>query len=270
VLYEDRMTHEFFSSLMDTLRREAEARGYDLTLIGRDYAGATCNYYEHARRRNLDGVIVIQADFDSADVIRLATSKTPAVIIDHLYEGCDCICSDNRNSIERLVRYAYGLGHRKIAFIAGQSCAVTRERLAGYYKVCAELGIQVPDGYIREGRFHDPSECFRLIRELLAREDRPTCILCPDDYSCLGALWELKAAGIRIPEDVSLIGYDGISLADMIHPFLTTFRQSTERTSREAVSLLLDAVENPETHQPRQIIVEGDLVTGETVRELSR
>ena len=132
ILYEDRLDHEYFSSLLTALRREAENRGYDLTIISRDDSGDAEHYYEHARKRNLDGVIVIQADFDSAGVIRLATSAIPAVIIDHMYSGCDCVGSDNRASVEQLVRYAFSLGHRRIAFISGQQGAVGRERLAGY------------------------------------------------------------------------------------------------------------------------------------------
>ena len=270
ILYEDRLDHEYFSSLLNALRREAEIRGYDLTIISRDDSGSADNYYEHARKRNVDGVIVIQADFESAGVIRLATSTIPSVIIDHMYSGCDCVGSDNRASVEQLVRYAFSLGHRRIAFVSGQQGAVGQERLAGYYKVCAELGIRVTESYVREGGFHDPVTCARIIRELLEDEDRPTCVLCPDDFSCLGAISALEDNGIRVPGDLSLIGYDGITVGQMIHPRLTTYRQDTENIAREAVGLLLEAVERPEEHQPRQIIVKGTLITGETVQELSR
>ena len=270
ILYEDRLDHEYFSSLLTALRREAELSGYDLTLIGRNDSGDAENYYEHARKRNVDGVIVIQADFDSAGVIRLATSTIPSVIIDHLYSGCDCVSNNNRASVEQLVRYAFSLGHRRIAFVTGQQGAVGRERLAGYYKVCAELGIRVPESYVREGGFHDPGLCVKIIRELLAGENKPTCVLCPDDFSCLGAISELADSGISVPGDLSLIGYDGITVGQMIRPRLTTYRQDTESIARNAIALLLEAVEQPEAHRPRQIIAEGALVPGETVKELSR
>ncbi len=270
ILYEDRMNHEYFSSLLDELRKEADARGYDLTLIGRSGGEDDGNYYEHARRRNLDGVIVIQADFDSANVIRLASSSIPCVVIDHMYEGCDCVGSDNRASMERIVRHAYEQGHRKIALIEGQKGAVSRERLAGFYKVCAELGIRVPEGFVREGLFHDPENCAQIIREMLREGEKPTCVLCPDDYSCLGAMWELKAEGMEIPGEISLIGYDGIRMGQMIRPRLTTYRQNTEGIAREAVGLLMESVEDPENHQPRHITVEGMLVEGDTLTALSR
>ena len=265
ILYENRMNHEYFSSLLDELRSAADERGYDLTLIGRNNGRNVETYYDHARRRNLDGVIVIQADFESQDVIRLAGSDMPTVVIDHCYEGSDCVSSDNRASMERIVRFAFDRGHRKIAFVTGQESSVMRERLAGFYKVCAELGIRVPDGFVQNGVFHNPERCAAIIRELLSKTEKPTCILCPDDYSCLGAMWDLKAEGVKIPEEVSLIGYDGVQMSRMIRPMLTTYRQNTKEIAREAIGLLIEAIETPETHKPRQITVEGTLAEGETL-----
>ncbi len=270
VLYEDQLNHEYFRFLLNDLREEADARGYDLTLIGSAREEGDRNYYDHVCRRNLDGVIVIRADFESAEVIRLATGSVPAVIIDHQYDGCDCVGNDNRAGMEQIMRYAWGKGHRGFAFITGEPGEVTRERLAGFYKACAELGVRVPEDHVREGRFHDPEGCRELILEIMKREASVTCILCPDDYSCLGAMMRLAAEGIRVPERISLIGYDGIPMGRMIRPQLTTYRQDTEMIARETVSLLMDAIGDPENHQPRQVKVPGKMIEGETVSELSR
>ena len=265
ILYEDRMNHEYFSSLIDDLRCEADRNGYDLTFLGRGGI-AESNYYEHARQRNLDGVIVVQADYEAAGIIRLATSSIPTVIIDHPYEGCDCVISDNRASMDQIVRHVYNHGHRKIAFIQGEKGAVSRERLAGFYKICAELGIRVPVEYVREGHFHDPTDCYVVVKTLLDLSDPPTCVLCPDDYSCLGALWQLESQGIRVPQDISLTGYDGIRMSQMLQPRLTTYRQDTARIAREVFGLMIDAIEDPDNHQSKHVTVPGVLVEGETVK----
>ena len=242
ILYEDRMNHEYFSSLIDDLRSQADANGYDLTFLGRGDRNGN-SYYEHARQRSLDGVIVLQADYEDPGIIRLASGAIPTVIIDHVYEGCDCVLSDNRASIGQIVRHAWDLGHRRIAFIQGEKGAVSRERLSGYYKVCAELGIRVPVAYVRDGHFHDPVDTARIIEELLRLDEKPTCILCPDDSGCLGALWLLAAHGISVPDDVSLVGYDGLRMSRMMHPCLTTYRQDTARIAEEAFRLMLDAID---------------------------
>ena len=146
---------------------------------------------------------------------------------------------------------------------------ISRERLAGFYKTCAELGIRVPSGFVREGKYHDPEKCTGIIREMMKGEEKPTCVLCPDDISCLGALWDLKAEGVRIPEELSLVGYDGIRMTGIIRPELTTYRQNTEEIAREAIRLLAEAIETPEEHKPSQITVEGTLVEGNMVSDLT-
>ena len=97
-------------------------------------------------------------------------------------------------------------------------------------------------------------------------DEKPTCVLCPDDYSCLGALWLLESQGLRVPADISLVGYDGIRMSQMMTPRLTTYCQNTVQIAREVFTLIIDAIENPETHIPKQITVSGMLMEGETVR----
>ena len=80
----------------------------------------------------------------------------------------------------------------------------------------------------------------------------------------------MKSAGIRIPEEVSLVGYDGIRMTRMIQPVLTTYRQDTETIAKETIHLLAEAIEDPENHSPRQITVKGTLLEGDTLKRLSR
>ena len=269
ILYEDHLDHEYFSSLLDDLRREAGKLGYHLALIGGcDTEQET--YYEQARHRNLDGVIVIQADFDSPEVIRLVNGTLPSVVIDHLVEGCICVSNNNEESIRQLIRYVWECGHSRIGYITGEAGAVTQERLSGFYRACAELGICVPEGSVLEGHFRAPEECARHIRELMTEPTGATCILCPDDYSCIGAMWILKEEGISIPEQVSLAGYDGIRMGQMLRPRLTTYRQDTAGIAAEAMRLLSGTINFPDMWYARKAIVSGNLVEGETVRRLSR
>ncbi len=265
ILYEDRMDHEYFSLLLNEIRFAAENKGYDLTFIRRFPNSEEGNYHDRARRRNLDGVVVVQADFHSPDVMRLASGSMPTVVIDHAYDGCDCVMCDNRGSVEQIVRAVWEKGHRRVAFIQGDDSMVTRERAAGFYKACAELGLKVPSEYVRQGRFHAPDICAAEVRALMAGSEKPGCILCPDDFSCLGALEALESMGLRVPRDVSLVGYDGIRMTQMLHPRLTTYRQDAARVAQEAAQLLQEAIEDPDAHERRKITVAGVLIPGETL-----
>lgn len=262
ILYEDRLDHEFFSSLMSELRSCAEAYGYDLTFIRRF---SEQGYYERARQRNLDGVLVLQTDFYSQDVQRLITGGIPTVLIDHRHKGCDSVTNDNFGSVQQMVRAVWEKGHSRIAFIRGEDCLVTRERTAGFRAACREMGIPLPSRYMKQGHFHDPADCARTVGELMALRQPPTCIFCPDDFSCLGALEALEKLGLRVPRDVSLIGYDGIRMTQKTRPRLTTYQQNTEQMAKETVSLLLDAIECPEEHVKKQITVSGTMIHGDTL-----
>ncbi len=266
VLYEDRMDHEYFSLLLNELRFGAEDHGYDLTFIRRSaHTDEEGTYYDRAKRRSLDGVIVVQADFNAADVMRLAAGSIPTVAIDHPYEGCDCVMNDNSGSMEALVREAWGLGHRRIACVHGEDCVVTRERLSGFYRQCAGLGVRVPEEYVREAHFHDPVSCAAAVGELMSGPEAPTCILCPDDFSCLGALAALEERGLKVPGDVSLTGWDGIRMSRMMRPRLATVLQDAAGVAEKAIGQLLDAIENPDTHKPARTTVAGRLLPGETL-----
>ena len=123
----------------------------------------------------------------------------------------------------------------------------------------------MPVDYVCEGHFHNPADCVKFIQGLLQQKEKPTCVLCPDDYSCLGALWLLDAQGIKVPQDISLVGFDGIMLSQMIAPRLTTYCQDTQRIAKEVFSLLIDSIEYPDNHIPKQVTVTGKLIEGETV-----
>ena len=268
ILYEDRMNHEYFSSLLDELRSAADERGYDLTLIGRTENGRE-TYYDHARRRNLDGVIVIQADFESQDVIRLAGSDIPTVVIDQNFEGCDCVSSDNRASVERIVRYAWEKGHRKIAYIHGDNNSVTRDRLSSFHRTLAQHKITVPDEYIKASRYRDGELTEKRMEELLDLPDPPTCVFMPDDFSAVGGYSAAQEKGLRIPDDISIIGYDGIPMSQALFPKLTTLKQDTKQIGKSAAEHLTSLIESPKTTLIEKILVDGYLLEGGSVRNLN-
>lgn len=262
------LTHEYFSSVLNSVKVEAERLGYDITFISKNIGNFTMDYYEHARYRNCDGVVIASVDFTDPDVIRLVESDIPVVTIDHVFNNRTAILSDNVGSMEEIVKYVYGKGHRKIAFIHGEDTSVTKKRMGSFYKTCMEMGIDVPDEYVKPAMYHDPKSSGLATRELLALQDRPTCILYPDDFSFLGGMSELERQGLSIPDDISVVGYDGILLSQALRPRLTTYRQDAKRMGREAATKLISAIEAPKMFVPTQIMIPGSLLTGDTVKQI--
>lgn len=173
--------------------------------------------------------------------------------------------SDNVKGMRDLLQYVYGKGHRRIAYIHGADSSVTRSRLASFYKTAAELGIEVPDEYIGTAAYRDTNAAHIETERLLDLKDRPTCILYPDDFACFGGINAINERGLRIPNDISVAGYDGIRIGRHVEPKLTTVKQDTARLGQLAAEKLLSLIEHPKTTIIEQIIVEGEVYPGGSV-----
>ena len=169
-----------------------------------------------------------------------------------------------------LVQYVYSMGHRRIAYIHGASSAVTQNRLSSFYKTCEELGIDVPAEYIGEAPYRDTNGAYLETKRLLGLKEIPTCILYPDDFAALGGINELHERGLRIPDDISIAGYDGLTFARILEPRLTTLCQDTEAIGRLAAQKLIDLIEHPKTTIIDKFTVDGQLFPGASVRDLRK
>ncbi len=263
------LTHEYFSSVLDSLKVEAESSGYDITFINRNVGARTTTYLQHCIYRGVDGVVIACVDFDNPQVMELVSSGIPIVTIDHVFNNKIAVVSDNALGLSSLTEHVAGKGHRKISFIHGELTAVTKSRLTGFYRTCERLGIEVPDEYVVEGRYHDTATCYRETMNLLGLPDRPTCILFPDDFSAIGGLNAIRDAGLKIPEDISVAGYDGINLSRVTSPVLTTYKQDTAMLGMAAASKLIELIEHPKTAILDRTIIQGHLLDGDSVRDLN-
>ncbi len=264
------LTHDYFVMVLESLKVTAERHGYDITFIsGSKQRKDKMSYLEHCRYRGLDGVAIACIDYDELEVIELIHGELPVVTIDHLFNDRTAIMSDNIKGIRDLLTYIYECGHRKIAYIHGaENAAVTKNRLHSFYKMAEEFGLEIPDEYVRESAYRDTVKTAQLTNELLDLPDPPTCILFPDDFAGLGGINAIKARGLKIPEEISVAGYDGIRVAKFIEPRLTTINQDAQKMGRFAAEKLIDLIERPKTTLIEQIIVPGELEKGETVSKL--
>ena len=260
------LAHEYFSSMLESFKVEAENHGYDITFINHNVGGQTTSYLQHCLYRGVDGVIIACVDFTNPQVRELVDSGIPLVTVDHIFNNRLAVVSDNVIGLEELVRYVHSRGHRKIAFLHGERTTVTQNRLTGFYRACEALNLEIPEEYIRECVYHDPDRCAAATRELLNLPERPTCIIFPDDFSYIGGMNVLNEMGLRIPEDISVVGYDGIHLAKVLN--LTTYSQNAEKIGATAAERLISLIEPPKTTLIDRIMVPGELLEGTTVKDI--
>ena len=262
------LTHDYFNHVLETFKRTAEERGYDITFTSGKISGQKLSYYEHCRYRGVDGVVIACVDFYADEVQELIRSEIPVVTIDHVFDGNIAVVSNNGQGMEDLVTYIYNQGHRRIAYIHGDNTSVTRIRLTSFYRTLQRMGVETPDDYIKESPYRDADSAAKATRELLDLPNPPTCILYPDDYAAIGGINEIRERGLRIPEDISIAGYDGITIAKILEPKLTTLCQDTVAIGRIAAEKLIDLIENPKTTMIDKFTVDGTLFKGASVKQL--
>ena len=260
------LAHEYFSSMLESFKVEAENHGYDITFINHNVGGKTTSYLQHCLYRGVDGVIIACVDFTNPQVRELVDSNIPLVTIDHIFDNRLAVVSDNVSGVDALVRYVYKKGHRKIAFLHGELTTVTRNRLIGFHRACEDLGLDIPQEYIRECVYHDPDRCAKATEAVLSLPEPPTCILFPDDFSYIGGMNVIHEHGLRIPDDISVVGYDGIHLAKVMR--LTTYSQNSAELGRLAAERLIRLIEHPKTTLVDRIMVPGGLLEGNSVKEI--
>lgn len=265
------LTHSHFAAVLNGFKNEAEANGYDITFISKQIGSTKMTFYEHCVCRNVDGVVVACVDdFEDDGLNELLKSKVPTVTIDYESPGSPAVFSNNTFGMKTLVEYIYKMGHRKIAYIYGDTSTVTSVRLKSYEDTLKSLNINVRSEYLLQGRYHDPVSTEKLAAELVKLDDPPTCIILPDDFSAIGAMTAFEKLGLSVPEDISIAGYDGILLSEFLNPKLTTFKQDTDKIGAEAAKLLIALIKKEISGDAPMTIIDGYLREGLSVKKIDR
>jgi LacI family transcriptional regulator len=209
--------------------------------------------------RRVDGVIVLASSIPD-DELRAVAAQVPLVIVARRVQGLEahCLYVDNHGGAYRAVRYLLGLGHTRIAHIAGTpGHPDAHDRLAGYRQALVDAGLAVDERLIVEGEFNE--ECgLAGVEELLARGERFTAVFAANDQTAYGAMLGLFNHGYRIPNDMSLVGFDDQFLSAYTLPPLTTVRQPSiemGQAAAEGLLRLLDGEDPALPHFPTDLII---------------
>ena len=203
-------------------------------------------------------------DAQDADVRLLAAAGVPCVAVDAELGGSRSgfVTSENSEGAAAAVRHLHALGHERIATVTGPlSTMPGADRLDGYRAEHERLGLPVRDEYVLEGDFYDESGRAATQR-LLALEEPPTAIFAASDLMAAGVLAGAREAGLRVPDDLAVIGFDDISLASLIQPSLTTVRQDMTAIGAATADGLLRMVEDADAPPPHEFVATELVVRG--------
>lgn len=211
-------------------------------------ASKEANYVANLATGMVDGLLLVLPR-NPADYVGALTQRNfPFVLIDHQGTGQDCpaVGATNWQGAYDATEYLINLGHRRIGFITGSmdlGCA--QERLAGYRAALRTYHLPDEPALIYEGTFFQP-DGYAGAEALLNLPNPPTAIFSSNDVMAMGVMDAIRNRGLRIPDDISVLGFDDIPQAALVRPALTTVRQPLEKMGRVAAQMLLDLLASPE------------------------
>ncbi len=192
-------------------------------------------------RRHVDGIIFSRVSDESRILQIIKESRIPSVIIDRSLEQEDVptVVMDNHSAGVMAAEHLLSLGHRRFACITGpMNIAIVRERFLGFQETVNRRGASIPESCVYEGNFKYEAGS-RAIEQLGRQKEKFTALWAHNDLMALGALNELQRQGKRVPEEVSLVGLDNISISKMVAPALTTIGQPFREMCGSAVDIIL-------------------------------
>ncbi len=239
---------------------------YDLVLYNVETAEKRDAYFHDLpRREQTDGVLIVSLSPRDDDVQRLAQSTVPIVLVDANHrslKSLNRVITDDVAGGRMATQHLIDLGHTRIGYISDLietpfNFTSSRDRLEGYRQALKAAGTPFRPDYHRQGE-HGRHEARRLAMELLKQPDRPTAIFAASDTQALGVLEAAQDLDLRVPEDLSVVGYDDIEISEYIG--LTTVRQLLYESGKRGVELLLDVLEDPSAEpicevMPTELIV---------------
>jgi LacI family transcriptional regulator len=250
------ISHSYFSEITRAVQLTLEPHGYDLMLChthgdpARESAAV-----EMLLGSRVDGLIVAsqRPENDPGIYAEMQRDGTPFVLLDRFFPSLECsrVRTDDVLVGRIATAHLLDLGHRRIAHIRGPEVSVGRLRLEGYVQTMNEAGIEVPDEWIASGAFQIV-DGYEAMQRLLALPQRPTAVFATNDPAGIGAIRACRDSGLRVPEDVSIVGAGTVEGPLYPNPFLTTVDWSRQTLGESAALMLLDSIRNDASRTGRE------------------
>jgi LacI family repressor for deo operon, udp, cdd, tsx, nupC, and nupG len=258
------ITDLFFAEVIHAIEETALDYGYGVILANSGgEPQRELKAIRTVRERRVDGIILVSGCSSREDLCAEKGIDIPIVIINNVHQehiGCS-VEVDNLGGATEATQHLLALGHRRIAHIAGPRREWDSiERQSGYEQALRARGLPLDPTLTVQGD-NRPEGGIEAMRRLLALPTPPTAVFCYNDATALGAMRAARSAGLRIPQDLSIVGFDDIELAPYLEPPLTTIAQPKREMGEKAVQMILDLLAGDQAVQdcvlPSRLVVRG-------------
>lgn len=225
-------------------------------------------------KKQVDGIILVPILEDGEErVLEKLTKNDIPFVYSHRYSNeptSDYIVIDNMSGVTQDMEYLISLGHERIGCISARPCPWILQRVKIYEKLVKKNNLAREDSLVQISNLRDYGGGYDAMNKLLSTKNRPTAIFATNDIAAIGAYRAAKKKGIRIPEDLSLIGFDDIEASSHLETPLTTVSQPIDKMGKMAVNILVEKSERKDSRKLREIVLEPKLVIRESCGKIQR
>jgi LacI family transcriptional regulator len=263
------ISNPFFTTIARGVEDVAARHGFSVMYCNTDESEREeAQYLLMLVERQVDGVLLVPAGRSGTSFRLLAAHRMPVVVLDRRVAGhhVDSVRCDSEAGAHALTRHLIGLGHRRIAVLAGRRTISTSvDRVAGCRRALEEAGLALDDALVRYGGFTfgnlHQANGHRMARAVLASAaDRPTAIFAVNNFIAFGAIRALHEAGIRVPEDMSVVAFDDLPTEWVSDPFLTVAAQPAYEIGRRGAAMLLDRLSGERVAAVEDVVLPFEVI----------
>lgn len=263
--------HPLFGGIMNTIRTEMENSGYDLIFLSRSLLAKKRSYLEHCLHRNVDAVMIINPLSVDEDLMELANSEIPCVSINYIIPGVPSVVTANVDAGYKAGKFLIEKGHKKIGYISGsftQYNLAAKERLEGLRKAVDEAGLEFDENNIEYCAKWTRALGYEAMKKLHEKNPQLTAVFVANDNMAFGAMEYLESIKVKMPDEISIIGFDNEQASEFITPTLTTFKQNRLTIGKLSSEMLMNRLVGIPVHDC--VRVQAELVERDSVKDLSK
>ncbi|WP_386686582.1 HTH-type transcriptional repressor PurR [Lonepinella sp. MS14437] len=261
----------YFAEIIHAVENHCYRQGYSLFLCNtQNDTKKIKNHLEMLAKKRVDGVLIMCAEYhqESIDLFN-NFQDLPLVVMEWgiQHSNNDMILDNSFNGGYLATQHLIENGHQKIGIISGELNKTTAQtRFQGFEKAMSDAGLTLNPNWIQEGSF-EPEDGYECMNKILEQQELPTAVFCCNDVMALGAISAITEKGLRVPDDISIIGYDNIHSSRFYAPPLTTIHQSKARLGERALQLLLERIHHKNTER-ETIEIYPELVVRKSVKNI--
>jgi len=263
----------FFNTIVSSLENVLLETGYSVVVCDyRDDENLEKERLDFLYKKRVDALVVVPTYLKGSDIKKIIKRDIPIVAVDRPIENfeCDTILVNNFEVSYQAVEKLILMGHRKIGIICGpQNIYTAQERLNGYMKAHIDYKISVNEEYIKFGEFHNMESGYKKMIELLEMANPPTAVFITNYEMTLGAIIAVNEKDIKVPDDLSVIGFDNLEMAKIVKPSLSLVVQPMEEIGEVVASLLLKRLKGDKTDFPLQKKLNAQVLIKNSVKKIT-